>query len=94
MVEVWETEEPGKVARDGIGLPLGTVRGGLAWRTWILPAAGPSSPTPPLTHMHPNSTISKQNALGTGNSEAVMSLVEFLAFPLDSCIPRQMVELS
>lgn len=50
MVEVWGTEEPGKVARDR-SLPLGTVRGGLAWRTWILPAAGPSFlPHLPLPH--------------------------------------------
>lgn len=47
-------------------------------------------PTPPYT----NSTVSRQKALGTCNSEVIMGLVEFLPLLLSSYIPRHIVELS
>lgn len=60
---------------------------GLPWRSQV-----PLAPEP-VIHFLPHTpppTVPKQIALGTYNSEVIMVPVEFWAFPLSSCVPRQM----
>lgn len=78
------------MAQEGHGVPLGTVRSGLAWGTQILLVSGPVIHSP----SHLKGTVSKHKALGTYNPEVIMVLVVFLAFPRRSCIPRQKVGLA